>query len=239
MSTSKLQPVTDANALEPFRDLLGDLPVEGDTLVRAIVPGDHEDYARILHPAQQHIGGEVRQVRWSEIASSTGARLDAETPFRRITVPPGTSVPRGPQGAWEDQGCPDDGNLSEEDCLILVNLLAPFTSTSCRFLIWDGWPGLRLDPAQVLVTWRGNPHLVSRGPHPASAQFVWSGTWQVPHLWFPEDRAWCVGTDIDGDSTYVAGPERLVSGLLGIQDIEVIRTHADAVAIRNGEWLTT
>jgi hypothetical protein len=239
MSTSGRQPVIDADALEPIRDLLDNQLVAENVQVRAMVPGDHEAYARILHPAQEHIGDEVRRVRWSEIASRTGARLDAETPFRRITVPPGTPVPRGPQGAWDDQGCPDDGNLSEEDCLILANMLAPFTSTTCWFLIWDGWQGLRLDPAQVLVTWRRNPHLVFRGPLAPISQFVWSGTRQVPHLWFPEDRAWSVGTDIDGDSTYVAGPERLVSGLLGTQEIEVIRTHAEAVAIRNGEWLNT
>lgn len=37
---------------------------------------------------------------------------------------------------------------------------------------------------------------------------------QSPNLFWPEDRAWCVATGIDLDSTYVGGPQALTEGLL-------------------------
>jgi hypothetical protein len=236
--TPRLQPVTDSASVATISDLLDDQFGDEVIPVSSMVPGGHEAYARILHPAREYDGEVERKVRWSEIASGTGAPLLAETPFRRITVPPGAPVPLGPQGAWDEQGWPNDGTLPEKECLILLNLLEPFTSTGCWFLLWDGWSGLRLDDDQVTVTWHRNPHLVFRGPLETAASFNWSGPWQSPHMWFPEDRSWCVGTEIDGDSTFLAGPERFVTRLLENQDMESIRTKADAVAIRVGEWLT-
>lgn len=35
-----------------------------------------------------------------------------------------------------------------------------------------------------------------------------------PNLWWPDDQAWCVATEIDHQSTYVGGPEGLISELL-------------------------
>lgn len=37
---------------------------------------------------------------------------------------------------------------------------------------------------------------------------------QIPNLWWPDDRAWCVRSDIDLASTYVAGSETLIQDLL-------------------------
>jgi len=43
---------------------------------------------------------------------------------------------------------------------------------------------------------------------------------QSPHLAWPEDRAWCVATEIDLDSTYVAGPEELIAAVLADDRLE-------------------
>jgi hypothetical protein len=37
---------------------------------------------------------------------------------------------------------------------------------------------------------------------------------QSPSLFWPEDRAWCVATEIDLDSTYVGGSPQLIEALL-------------------------
>jgi hypothetical protein len=37
---------------------------------------------------------------------------------------------------------------------------------------------------------------------------------QSPALWWPADRAWCVATDPELMSTYVAGPVEVVEALL-------------------------
>lgn len=44
-----------------------------------------------------------------------------------------------------------------------------------------------------------------------------------PNLFWPADRAWCVATEVDLDSTYVGGSEALVRALLGDRRLEVLR----------------
>ena len=39
--------------------------------------------------------------------------------------------------------------------------------------------------------------------------------WQSANLWWPEDRAWCVTTDIDFAWTYVGGDRSLIEELIG------------------------
>ncbi|MBA2523814.1 MAG: hypothetical protein H0V25_10880 [Solirubrobacterales bacterium] len=45
---------------------------------------------------------------------------------------------------------------------------------------------------------------------------------QSPHLAWPEDRAWCVATEIDLDSTYVAGSEKLIAAVLADDRLEAL-----------------
>ena len=41
-----------------------------------------------------------------------------------------------------------------------------------------------------------------------------------PNLWWPDDRAWCVSTEVDLDSTYVSGSSALIAELLAHPDLE-------------------
>ena len=43
---------------------------------------------------------------------------------------------------------------------------------------------------------------------------------QSPNLFWPEDRAWCVATEVDLDSTYLGGSARLVRDLLSDANLE-------------------
>lgn len=45
---------------------------------------------------------------------------------------------------------------------------------------------------------------------------------QSPNLWWPEDRAWCVATEIDFAWTYVAGTTELVEELIAVRALEVL-----------------
>lgn len=200
--------------------------------VEGLVPVAFPAYARILHPASDPAG---HPVRWREIAESTGAAFDSSVTFRRVTVSPGAEVPPGPQGAWEQDRTPADGTLPQREFELLSHVLR-VQDGPVWFLIWEGWKGLRLHPAQITVSWLGNPHLVFRGELRRGMRFDWSGTWQTPHLWFPDDRTWCVGTEIDDYSTYVAGPDEIVQALESIDELEVLRTRADASGVRIGEW---
>ena len=45
---------------------------------------------------------------------------------------------------------------------------------------------------------------------------------QTPNLWWPEDRAWCVATEIDLAWTYVGGSSELAATLLGDRRLEAL-----------------
>jgi hypothetical protein len=43
-----------------------------------------------------------------------------------------------------------------------------------------------------------------------------------PQIWWPDDRAWCVATEIDLDSTYVGGSRAFIERLMGEPELEVM-----------------
>ena len=54
-----------------------------------------------------------------------------------------------------------------------------------------------------------------------------SAEYQPPNLFWPDDRAWCVASEIDLYSTYVGGTEALIAELLGDPRLEAFRVRAD------------
>lgn len=46
---------------------------------------------------------------------------------------------------------------------------------------------------------------------------------QSPNLFWPEDRSWCVVSEIDFDSTIVAGSSQLVAAVLAHPELEAWR----------------
>ncbi len=47
------------------------------------------------------------------------------------------------------------------------------------------------------------------------------------NLWWPEDRAWIVITEIDGFSTYVGGSRSALQNVLASPDVEAIEAALD------------
>ncbi|GAA4082042.1 hypothetical protein GCM10023066_12690 [Nocardioides kongjuensis] len=60
-----------------------------------------------------------------------------------------------------------------------------------------------------------------------------AGLVQSPNLWWPEDRRWFVASDIDLDSTIVAGPLELMDDLLAEPQLEVVLVDEDT-SLTNG-----
>jgi len=52
--------------------------------------------------------------------------------------------------------------------------------------------------------------------------------WQSPNLCWPDDRAWCVATEIDLPETYVAGSEDCIERIQADDQLEAMRMGADA-----------
>jgi hypothetical protein len=60
----------------------------------------------------------------------------------------------------------------------------------------------------------------------------WIGPWlhPSPNLWWPDDRAWVVATEVDFAWTYVGGTRDLAEAVLGEPRLEVLpATLADKV----------
>lgn len=77
----------------------------------------------------------------------------------------------------------------------------------------------------------GRAYLLFRGPMRGVRPFFAagpSGFWgQTPNLLWPADRAWCVATEIDLDSTVVGGPRPLVEAVLAHPALEAFEVHED------------
>jgi hypothetical protein len=197
-------------------------------LVGSVVPEGFAAYARVLHPARRRVegGGEGERVRWSTVASWTARTVHAEMQFDRVALLAG----RNEYPAWGYR--PAEGVLPREDCERLASLLHPFTSTPdvCWFGIWEGYGFL--DPKRheglPRVKTPERTYILYRGPLQAVTAFSWGQTWQSPNLWWPDDRAWCVATEIDLPETYVGGSEAAIDRVVADSQLEALRTRLDA-----------
>ena len=56
-------------------------------------------------------------------------------------------------------------------------------------------------------------------------------SYQSANLWWPEDRAWCVATEIDFNTIYIGGTLGLIDALLACEELEVYQVEpTDGVA---------
>jgi hypothetical protein len=133
--------------------------------------------------------------------------------------------------------------MPDELLSALCEVLGEHTETSdrCWYCLWDGWgwvngstilviasegedvpppaqpppeaapafPPEIIDGPRVSIPQRD--YILFKGPLATATGFEENG----PALVWPDDRAWCVATEIDLDSTYVGGSQGLVNALLG------------------------
>jgi hypothetical protein len=157
-----------------------------------------------------------------------------------------------PPGApWD--AAPEEGSLDLDVAQKLVEILAPQTSTPerCWFAFWDGW-GIptRLYPfgsppqneqrkeeeekEKLKRRWDAPsfelPHrryLLFHGPIEGALESFYgddSPGFQSASLWWPEDRTWCVATEVDFENTYAGGSRGCMDALLadeGLESLEV------------------
>ena len=151
-----------------------------------------------------------------------------------------------------------EDQMDEQDARALAVLLSDFTRTPqhCYFGIWDGFGQYSPGPMTLLTTSGGIPqtpppdviaaqrlhgvrreYLLYEGPLTAIGSFFnhfWSHS---PNIWWPEDRSWCVATDIDLNTTYVGGSEACIQAIIGEQSLEALATSADAPVHRAADTI--
>ncbi len=188
--------------------------------VGSVVPTGFAAYARILHPAFTR----EREVRWAEVATWSGRLIHPEVQFHALVpslsldaigTEPFNFPPRN--GVLpESQAQALAGLLSEHTT----------TRDKCWFCLWDGygdfnagafvraykdsfagrWQRWRTEHVRVSLA-KPKPRRVPGKrvtPNAQRSYFLFSGPvtkaagWRGgPNIWWPEDRAWCVASEID------------------------------------------
>jgi hypothetical protein len=207
--------------------------------VRSLLPVTFPAYARVMHPAGRTlIDGSSADVRWSEVAAANGRIAHPAMEWVAITGDWDYMYRKAQPGIW-DRG-PSIGSLPRRQATLLAGALGRCTTTPqrCWFAIWDGDGAPRYprdDVSKVLMPQRSM--VLFRGPLDAvTTSFTELGD-QRASLWWPEDRAWCVATDVDLMSTYVGGSVECVAAILGELRLESFRISVDQSVAWNSDTI--
>jgi hypothetical protein len=194
--------------------------------VVSIVPPGFSAYARIYHPAWQTINGQRTIVQWSDVATAMH-----RVPHRHMQWPsivggyPGGHGPtHSPvlDGSFEE---PSEGSLPPDVSRPLWQVLASHTTTPacCWFAVWEGFGCLnavvRLSPLFAIPN--RQLHLFQSASEAIDASFCDPPSYQSANLWWPNDRAWCVATEFDFMTIYVAGTDAAIAALVACTALEV------------------
>jgi hypothetical protein len=215
----------------------------GSYCVTSVVPAGFSAYVRILHPAR---GMHGERLHWADVAAKTDGTMHRLVEFHAIN----RSRVAGLAAAATP---PEPGNLPSDLLKVACAALAKHTSTPdhCWFCLWNGYGWLdetdtavtlrvskEAGPQSTLVAedWPAAPrihfpqrdYLLFEGPLEAANNLGWNmpgGGFvpQSPNLFWPEDRAWCVASEIDLFCTLVAGSNALAETLLEDPRLEVWR----------------
>lgn len=236
------EPASDASAAEWIAPRL----IDEFGAVGCTIPTGFSAYARILHPADPGAGAPVR---WSEVARRNGRTIHALAQFDRIATPSVTAdserdgnidAPKlGDLAAdqlaalcailrrhtsasrrcwyalWDGWGELNEGAT--------VTLAAAQDGTTHRP---DRAPtDWQLDLRAATFELPARRYYLFTGPLDDATRF---GHWvtrdwflpRSPNLFWPNDQDWCVASEIDFDSTLVAGSATLIADILNSEHLE-------------------
>jgi hypothetical protein len=220
----------------------------------SIVPSGFDAYARLLHPAQLPADGR-QLVRWSEVARWSDVPMSDLVQWHDVALPRAKPSSEPP---WEGQG-PSEGSPYVADVDALVDALADHTSESKRsyFCVWTGYLGgavavftpvgappvtlpRRVPPERVVALPNREYGLIEAPLSFATSLDAVSDGWhKTANLWWPEDHAWCVASEIDLRWTYVGGSSELIARILADERVEALpATPEDPSSLAVSGWLS-
>ena len=110
------------------------------------------------------------------------------------------------------------GELPEAEAQALGATLRYFTATPdrCYLLVWEGYGGIeRMYPPSLMVELHDRTYLAYQGSiDEVLALCIDGNAVDGPNLWWTEDRAWIVSTEIDLMETYIGGSADCIAHLL-------------------------
>jgi hypothetical protein len=109
--------------------------------------------------------------------------------------------------------------------------LRAFTATpdTCYFGLWEGFgvPELNAWANLPRLSLPNRAYFLFRGPIDAVNSLSIGSFQHPPNLWWPEDRAWCVATEIDLSKTYLAATEACVKRVIADPGLEAYAVPLD------------
>jgi hypothetical protein len=217
----------DSLSLEPATDIApADWVVDGlrgfGESVLSLVPAGFAAYVRIFHPGYRRQGDRLAPVRWSEIAAANGSSDHAGMQLTSLT---GSFefYTDGQPGVFD--AAPTIGSLPLELAESLAEVLGPQTTTpeAAWFAFWNGFGGIRHEIA-IAPTFSAphrDYHLLA-GPVEAFSESADGLRYQSANLCWPDDRAWCVASEIDLDTTYVGCSGGAAAAILADDCLEAL-----------------
>jgi len=207
--------------LGPAHWLTERVPGQGDfgTVAGVAAPG-FAAYARVLHPASL----DERPVRWRDVAASYGREVAADARWHELIGTDrdyGNAEVYGLPGVWDEH--PAEGPTPPDVARALIPVLASHTRTPerCWFGLWNGYGRWDFDRVPYFETPEREEVLLAGTLAEAVSPVSMEEFAELPDLWWPQDRAWCLGGDVDLVSTYIGGSHALIAGLLAAPELEV------------------
>jgi hypothetical protein len=205
-------------------DWIANLGQEFDYTVASVIPRCFARCVRVFHPARRGVSGARQpvEVRWSDVAARNHRLMHPTAEWGSLT---GSWKLESQPGLWDAP--PAIGSLPVAVAERLLVTLMKHTRTPELFWfgIWSGYDGL----PQPLVKSAGYFRLSERemlllngSGTAALTSPLGSDDTQLANLWWPQDRSWCVSTDIDLMTTFVAGDDDCITSLLTQPNLEVL-----------------
>lgn len=199
-----------------------------------VLPNGFEAYVRIMHPVPTPDG----PTTWAAIAERTGRVAHPRMQWQAIAFPaPGHQAP-----VVTGDG-PAQGAFPLELMTSLIDILGIHTSTAetVHFMVWEGTAELPESDAAT-IDLAGRRHLVFTADLSAGTRAVVLDPHGEPvephispHLWWPDDRAWVVATDVDFRSTLVAAPRDCADQILTDPTFETFEVSVEDRADLGGD----
>jgi hypothetical protein len=210
------------------------------------IPTGFEAYARVFHPADP---GAATPTRWAEVAARTGRSMHAQAQFHRIVAPLPNSG-RDDLSLDVQEPMAGDLAPAELRALCAILQAHTPEAMQCWFALWEGWGELTGAVTSVSATTSGtfSPPRPAPGEWqldlraarfelPGRAYYLFTGplrdalrlgNWgskdwflsRSPSLFWPADQSWCVASEIDFDSTLIAGTATLVDEIVQSDELE-------------------
>ena len=174
-------------------------------------------------------------VRWSTVAEWAGKTVHPEMQWEAISPPINEASGPSPYRDVPCRGC-----CPKDVLAALADLLAPGTApaSDCWVCIWAGFGGLEDVLGEApLVQHLGREYFLVRAPLETigDASLILSlFPHDGPNIWWPDDRAWCVATEVDFMWTYVGGTSAMIERLLADPRLEALETNTE----HRGDYLS-